>query len=66
MTKGKPSCAWCGRKIVEFSVARCRKCNLPVCSPMLKDCAYEHWRVRHLGKKPSPPITIETVRTEVV
>jgi hypothetical protein len=60
VTKDKPSCAWCGRKILEWNVYRCRKCDLPVCAPVLKDCGYEHWRDRHIGRRRR----IVDVRTE--
>lgn len=43
-------CAWCGTKITSFVVPRCRRCDKAMCNPILRDCAYEHWRVQHLGK----------------
>lgn len=48
-TDDKPSCNWCGRKITEVTISRCRECDLPVCSPYLRSCAYDHWRERHLS-----------------
>lgn len=47
-----PICANCDLVIVSESVWRCAdsRCNVPLCSPNLRDCGFAHWRSRHTPK----------------
>jgi hypothetical protein len=63
MVRDVPSCSWCHRKILESTIPKCRKCDASMCSPYLRDCAYEHWRVRHVGR---PRRKVEDVETRSV
>lgn len=42
-------CSWCGLTITQHDIPRCRRCRAPLCTPYLRDCAYEHWRAAHLS-----------------
>ena len=47
-----PRCGWCGLAIASELVYHCKdkSCDVPICSPNLRDCGFEHWKYRHSAR----------------
>ena len=75
-------CRWCDRPIEVVKVPglegerpldppTCRRCKVPLCDPVLRDCAFQHWKFTHdertIKRTTAPGYRkIQDVKTEAV